>query len=79
VVAYGHIINNGELIQDKSCGSGSREFPGAASFKLSIDRPTCDLRSPDTSVLRVLVAYCSRSSRRANSAISRASGFCNSK
>ncbi|MGB8241328.1 MAG: hypothetical protein WCE66_09855, partial [Azonexus sp.] len=28
---YGRIFNNGALIQDKSCGSASREFPGADS------------------------------------------------
>ena len=30
-VAYGRIFSNGTLIQDKSCGSASREFPGADS------------------------------------------------
>ncbi|MGB8545405.1 MAG: hypothetical protein WCD32_08800, partial [Azonexus sp.] len=30
-VVYGRIFNNGALIQDKSCGSASREFPGADS------------------------------------------------
>ena len=53
-VAYGRIFNNGTPIQDKSCGSASREFPGAASFNLSVDRPGCDLRLPDPSALRVL-------------------------
>ena len=30
-VAYGRIFDNGALIQDKSCVSASREFPGADS------------------------------------------------
>jgi hypothetical protein len=74
-VAYGHIFNNGELIQDKSCGSGSREFPGAASSNLSVDRPACDLLLPDPSALRVLVTVCPKPSRAANSVISGTSGF----
>ncbi|MBK8889981.1 MAG: hypothetical protein IPN75_06100 [Dechloromonas sp.] len=30
-MAYGRFFNNGTLIQDKSCGSASREFPEADS------------------------------------------------
>jgi hypothetical protein len=79
VVAYGHIIFNGALIQDKSCGSASRNFPGAASFNLAIDRPSCALQLPDPSALRVLVASYPERSRAANSAIYGTSGFRSSK
>jgi len=78
-VAYGRIFNNGALIQDMSCGSASREFPGAASFNLAVDRPACDLRLPDPYALRVPVAVCPKRSRGADSAISGTSAFCTSK
>ena len=78
-VAYGRIFNNGALVQDKSCGPTSREFPGAASFNLSVDRPGCDLRLPDPSALRVPVAVCPERSRGADSVISATSASCTSK
>jgi hypothetical protein len=78
-VAYDIIFNNGALIQGKSCGSASREFPGAASFKLTVDRPACDLRLLDPSALRVPVAFYPKRSRGADSAISGTSAICTSK
>jgi len=75
VVAYGNIFKNeGTHVLDRSCGSASREFPGA-SFKLSANRPACNLRLPVSSAHWNPIAVNPDSSRAANSAISSTSGL----